>query len=720
MSHLSAISNSMNRQISYDYYCRRRAEKESSFYAPKLEGAHFLCHMDDVFNSRYIDTFFMYSGKDETLTAASVSYLRQLITIKGKVKNRSHIEEILKGDFNNLVIRTDNLKTGILLSYLLFHEKKIDYLVSPYATDTKLYGVNEIVSDRAKADILIRYLAAFEKNCSIITASESSDALPLILSCNSSRCIAVIPYDSVLQLPSGISELEIRNLEGCIEKHNNDSFKKLFLSAVDDNNIEISSFVYAYLINNIDSTDRLETIHRIARRTRRLPEIEREYGTSILRNACSDTSGHEGLIATGGAAPFDSSELINIVKFLVSLGLRYGYQPYSDLCRMAIDLNDSKPLPIIFKAFIENGYTAPDEDIFSFLKEFISLAMCNDSVIALDDSTSPSYFQRLDNTRCEQFSAIAPYIPSEVFETRDAAGDTLLIIAARSLEDLPHLFKMILDRTPNIDAINEDGRTALHYVSDFRRWDALVKAGADISLKDKEGKIPSPEFSNKHLEDFFLSPDKDEEYASRMLFSVIDASYSSSLIYENENTIIELIDSIRPDTRESEYGYTPLMEILVQEGYFPEIYDRMLEKGIDINAENKAGYSALDIVVLSPECTEAKIRYLLEYGANGSHRGNHGTTATLAAGLFHIKSPEWNSLWQIQDKSIFTYHTASIMSPIMTALYYQNMDAVRFLFSHNAVDKDEKDEIRKMIANIKAPSIRSEAYGLFCTCFSMC
>ena len=131
MSHLSAISNSMNRQISYDYCCRRRAEKESSFYATKLEGAHFLCHMDDVFNSRYIDTFFMYSGKDETLTAASVSYLGQLITIKGKVKNRSHIEEIIKGDFNNLVIRTDNLKTGILLSYLLFHKKILTLGVAP-------------------------------------------------------------------------------------------------------------------------------------------------------------------------------------------------------------------------------------------------------------------------------------------------------------------------------------------------------------------------------------------------------------------------------------------------------------------------------------------------------------------------------------------------------------------------------------------------------------
>ena len=710
----------MTRQFSYNYCKEKRENKESSFFETRQNGSYFLCNIDEIFGFRYINAFFLYSGKDEVLTAASSSYFGQLITIKGEIRNCSHIEEILKGDFSRLVIRTDNLKDGLLLSYLLLHGEKIDYLVSPYAADTKLYGVNETVSDREKADILVRYLAAFEKNCSIITASESSDALPRILSCNSSRCIAVIPYDSVLQLPSAIPELEIKDFEGGIEKHNNDSFKKLFLSAVDDNNIGICSFVYAYLINNIDRTDRLETIQRIARRIRRLPEIEREYGTSILRNACSDTSGHEGLIATGGAAPFDSSELINIVKFLVSLGLGYGYQPYSDLCRMAIDLNDSKPLPIIFKAFIENGYKASNEDIFSFLEEFISLAMCNDSIIALDDSTSPSYFQRLDNIRCKQFSAIVPYIPSEVFEMRDAAGDTLLIIAARSLEDLPHLFKMILDRTPNIDAINEDGRTALHYISDFRRWDVLVKAGADISLKDNEGKIPMPEFSMEHLEDFFLSPDKDEEYASRMLFSVIDASYSSSLVYENENAIIELIDSISPDVRESEYGYTPLMEILVQEGYFPEIYDRMLAKGIDINAEDKAGYSALDIVVLSPECTEAKIRYLLEHGADGSHRGDHGTAATLAAGLFHIKSKEWNALLEIQDKSIFTYHTEKIMSPIMTALYYQNMDAVRFLFSHNAVDKDEKDEIGKMIANINAPSIRSEAYGLFCTCFSMC
>ena len=175
-----------------------------------------------------------------------------------------------------------------------------------------------------------------------------------------------------------------------------------------------------------------------------------------------------------------------------------------------------------------------------------------------------------------------------------------------------------------------------------------------------------------------------------------------------------LLDIIRPSVKREWDGYTPLMSIIVQEGYFPDIYDKMLSVGIDINAEDKSWNNTLRIAVLSPECTTAKIKYLIEHGADEKPQGYRGSLATVAAGLFHIKSPEWNALWNLSDKSIFTYHEkGTLKSPLMVALKYQNMEAVRFLFNHDAVPDDEIGEILERINGIKTDSVRTECIELF-------
>ena len=83
----------------------------------------------------------------------------------------------------------------------------------------------------------------------------------------------------------------------------------------------------------------------------------------------------------------------------------------------------------------------------------------------------------------------------------------------------------------------------------------------------------------------------------------------------------------------------------------------------------------------------------------------------MAAGLFHIGSVEWNAMWAAADKSIFIYRTDKAMSPLMIALRYQNMEAIRFLFSHDAVLEDELDMIAEAIGKIKAATVRNEAYS---------
>ena len=90
-----------------------------------------------------------------------------------------------------------------------------------------------------------------------------------------------------------------------------------------------------------------------------------------------------------------------------------------------------------------------------------------------------------------------------------------------------------------------------------------------------------------------------------------------------------------------------------------------------------------------------------------------GSVATIAAGLFHIKSTEWRALWELSDKSLFTYHDDEAESPIMVALRYQNMEAVRFLFNHDTVPIEELEMIEERIKGIKTESTRVECMELF-------
>ena len=140
------------------------------------------------------------------------------------------------------------------------------------------------------------------------------------------------------------------------------------------------------------------------------------------------------------------------------------------------------------------------------------------------------------------------------------------------------------------------------------------------------------------------------------------------------------------------------MSALVQPGYFPDLYEKMLGRGVDVNARTSTGENALFVTALSPECTAAKIRFLLSHGVDASLSiKGRGSVANVASTLFHFRSEEWNALWQCGDKSIFTYGEGKVRSPLYIALEHRNMPAIKFLLKHGAVRGDEAVEIREML-----------------------
>lgn len=667
-----------------------------------------------------VDSFFVYSHDLGKLVAAkSFRFKKPLVSMKANVSAADNeiLENVLAGLYNSFVIQTDDIDNGLLLAYLLFRGVDLDYLVS--ASEARgLAGCyyEKIINDTRRGRILIDYLSEFEKKGSaIITAEKFDSSLNALCSCRDIRSIVVV--SSVSDITPSVPVIDVRNTEGKILPHDNDCFKKMLIDVLREHDIT-DERIYAYLLNNTDSTDRLETVIDIAKLISGIETADEKYGTEILHNAVSSSGGSScGVIAHGGGAYRNGmNDSVDIVRYLVLCGLRYkSDSPYEDIGGMSSELYDSYNLGIMFRTLMEAGYYVSSQSLFEFIGNFIMFAQSNDSLTPIDDSHCPSYWKRLDNVRCEQFDTMSPYIPDEIFSMRYKDGKSLLILAAKHLDNLPKLFKRILSRTKDIEALDEEGCSALHYIGDLERWDALVSAGADTDIKDKEGKIPKLNFDRTELSKLLLKSEYSEtdlKFAERMLFAVIDDSYSSMSTYANEDMILSLLDIVRSDAR-SWKGGTFLMEMIVQEGFFPEIYDKMLASGIDINAIDNNGNNTLRNAVLSPECTLAKMRYLIEHGADESPDRHKGTIATIAAGLFHIESPEWNALWELSDKSIFTYHNDDVMSPIMVALHYLNMEAIRFLFSHDAVPYDEIAEIANKIDKIKSKETKVEVLEYF-------
>lgn len=697
----------------------RWSTKQRSYYESYGDnGSIFACTID-FFINQYISVVKAYSSETGKLYVMGY-FDDKLIIADCSVSSAADIEGVVAGKYRSIVLQSEDTQNALLIGSILSDitsEESCYYVSLGGSLMPSFLDGEYVIKDSRKGYSLVDYLSLFEVRAGVAVAGGDAGILKQLLLCREIKSAVVIPSDIELDgLPDDIAALRINDLRIEIALRSNDTFKRSFIRIAEESHADLDNRIYAYLLNDIDRTDTLDTIRTICERKvgYNASSLDEEYGTSILYNAvnCSDGC-HTGCISDGGAAYVPSiGEGLDIIRYLVTKGFRYS--GHNGFAGMANDRYDSFKLSSVFRTMMEAGYEAINDDLYRFVRDFISMAQSNDHLTPIDDSHGPTYFQRLDKIRCEQFREMSPYIPDDVFLIRDADGDTLLIWAAQRLDELPGLFKLILERTPNIDAINEEGKTALHYVSDLECWDALIAAGADADIKDNDGEIPSLGFDKDKLEKLLRKDefsDSDRSFAERMLFSILENCYSADRTYEAMDMISALLGIIRPAARDNGSGNTPLMSIIIQEGFFPELYDQILSIGVDINAVDRNGETALQLVILSPECTAAKIRYLIDHGADPSGKSYRGSIASMAAGLFHIGSVEWNAMWAAADKSIFIYRTDKAMSPLMIALRYQNMEAIRFLFTHDAVLEDELDMIAEAIRKIKAATVRNEAYS---------
>ena len=241
-------------------FSKERHSETKTQYTAHGENSVLVASIDD---EKTIESFAAYSAKNGELIASAASLLGMTLSVKAEAAEVT--EGILSGEFQSLIIYTDDPKAAIVLACILM-QKHLDYLISPESSEAMpdlSPAFEETVTDREKGRILVGYLAAFEKDASlVVTADKLDKAISSLFLSGKSRCILILPLLSDEYIPD-FPKLVIRKGKSIISKGNNDTFKRLFLYTLDSFRIQPEKFIYAYLLNAIDSSDTLGTVRRI-------------------------------------------------------------------------------------------------------------------------------------------------------------------------------------------------------------------------------------------------------------------------------------------------------------------------------------------------------------------------------------------------------------------------------------------------------------------------
>lgn len=406
----------------------------------------------------------------------------------------------------------------------------------------------------------------------------------------------------------------------------------------------------------------------------------------------------------------------DILEYLVRNGFSFTVKSNDenssyDLSVLANWLYDTTEFSRVFAAIMRSGYESSLDELFSVVDTFIDFAGHFDHIIKRDptirhDTMSEEFCHALDDIRCREFAEMSPYLPDELFVHRNHAGETLLTIASYelgSIRCLPNLFKMILDRTSDVNLIDEEGHTALDLASDgsFRLM-LLERKGEHGITKKTRRKGPAIKVNMPSLLD-------------RELFSII-SNYDISTDDESEiESMLSADNKGRLCTDAiDKYGMTAFMNLMELTDYNEHIYDLFLSFGYDVNQKGGCDENALFIALSSPDDTLKKLDFLLKNGADYTQINSDGESIiNQAAKLFHIRKEEWDLLTsRIKDESIFIQRDIWGNTPIMNAFIFMNMEAIRALMGNGYVPKEDLPFIRERAATINSPILRKELDSL--------
>ena len=253
---------------------------------------------------------------------------------------------------------------------------------------------------------------------------------------------------------------------------------------------------------------------------------------------------------------------------------------------------------------------------------------------------------------------------------RDISGDTPLHKAAEDSDNL-EVIRILIEKGANVNAINQYGDTPLHKAAErvelpeeednveFERVKLIYKLGGDIHARNGKGETP--------LHKAYMDEGVTIRFLVKNGADVNAKDYSGKTVLHNAAeycytmSIVELLE-LGADVNALDNKNESAIHYLVQSDhdieYLKILLDALVNYGVDINARNSEGETALCMMVklyseyINRECKIEK--YLVELGADVSIVDSGGRTA-----LSYSMPPELkeflDSGYHIQSDALFNY-----------------------------------------------------------------
>lgn len=398
-----------------------------------------------------------------------------------------------------------------------------------------------------------------------------------------------------------------------------------------------------------------------------------------------------------------------LIYFLVEKGDRYRSRySYEEDCNLG-DIFDSrnfeKSIRIIL-SLLESSYKAEDFEMYTIVSEFIR-NIGNNGCSPLSPDVVCGYFERL-----------SAFITEDAYFYRNENGISLLMQAERILnlqKSYWKIYELILENSKDIWLINAKGENGFRNInislcSKFH--DAISNKGIGNSF-DNSGELNIPCFSREHLT--ALRKEKLPDIALIPAVASAVCFCSEPLKTEYFEYLMELIASCK-DINKAVFrndGKSILMR-MISFNTPKTMLEAVLEAGVDINAADWEGDTALARAVNCCSHDPRKIKWLLEHGIHAAIQNKLGETAVnIAARTFSIQETEWNALGEIKDRGAFLLADNYGFTPVMTAFRYMNLPAIRFLILNGYYQSSDIPYINHQIERVKTSTVRKELEDLF-------
>lgn len=403
-----------------------------------------------------------------------------------------------------------------------------------------------------------------------------------------------------------------------------------------------------------------------------------------------------------------------LIYFLVEKGdryrSRYSYEEDCNLGYFVNSINFEKSIRIIL-SLLESGYKAEDFEMYMIASEFIS-NIENRGSTHLSPDVVCSYFVRL-----------SVFLTEEAYFYRNEEGTSLLMQAEKIL--LPRfksywkIFELILENTQDAWLIDREGKNAMNalgnissYPPSQEYYNLIIKKGTGYSF-DNSGEFNVAFWSREHL-----TAVRKEKLPDIALIPAVASAVcfcSEPLKTEYFKYLMELAASCKDiDNAVFRNDGESIMMRMISFNTPNAMLEAVLEAGVDINAVDWEGNTALAYAIIYCNHHPWKISWIVEHGIDASIQNRLGETAVnIAARTFSIQEAEWNALGEIKDRNAFLLADNYGFTPVMTAFRYMNLPAIRFLLSNVYYQSSDISYIRHQIERVKTSTVRKELEDLF-------